>query len=159
MTLFLSLFTTLIAGCQSQDKNVDPILSEDTASSETQELYTPTAAYDVAVSTFEEIDYTDVLGHQRELSIAVYRPKNNEQPWPVVLLSHGGSSGKTNPLKSLPQWAELVASKGYFAIAIAHPAREESTYVELCEHLQVPDSITCSLKLNWERPHDVVDGD
>ena len=118
-------------------------------------LYRPAQTYDVMPSFLEDVTYQDVLGETRTVPIAVYRPKNAPRPAPVVVLSHGGADGKTNPTKSMDKWAAVVASAGYTAVAIAHAGRNSQGYTALCDHLKVPETIQCAIKINWDRPHDV----
>jgi dienelactone hydrolase len=122
----------------------------------TTSLYVPASSFEVEVLSFEGIDYMDVLGLERSLNVAIYRPVDAPTPAPIVLMSHGGASGKTNPTQVLPEWAKRVASTGYVVVAIAHPKRDADSYQALCDHLGVSDEIQCALKINWERPHDVT---
>jgi predicted dienelactone hydrolase len=118
-------------------------------------LYRPAQTYDVMPSFLEDVTYKDVLGETRTVPIAVYRPKSTPLPAPVVVLSHGGAGGKTAPTKSMDKWAAVVAGAGYIAVAIAHAGRSEQDYAALCEHLKVPETIQCAIKINWDRPHDI----
>jgi predicted dienelactone hydrolase len=120
-------------------------------------LYDPGRSYpNVQVTTFDTISYTDELGDPRPVPVAVYRPTDAPAPLPIVLLSHGGASGKTNPLNSMEHWAPVLARAGYVSVAIAHAGREEANYLALCAELGVPDNIPCGIKIGWDRPHDVA---
>src|SRR5688500_15222373 len=82
-------------------------------------LYEPPVQYAVDVMDLTgQVSYVDALGAVRDVPIAVYVPVGAVGARPIVLVSHGGSGGHTNPLTSLPEWASLVASAGYVAIAI-----------------------------------------
>lgn len=118
-------------------------------------LYRPAATYEVGTTTVEGLTYTDLTGAARNVNIAVYRPKDAPQPMPVIVLSHGGADGKTNPLKSMDAWAPLFAKAGYVAIAIAHEGRDGASQDALCAAVGVQAGIQCGLKINWDRPHDV----
>lgn len=119
--------------------------------------YRPAATYAVAEPlTFDAIAYADALGATRSVAVAVYQPVDAPQPAPVVVLSHGGSNGKTDPLNSMDKWAPTLAKAGYFAVTIAHPARDTAAYEAMCDHLGVPDDIPCAIKIDWDRPHDVA---
>lgn len=107
-------------------------------------------------NVIETIVYDDVLGNPRSVPIAVYRPRDPPRPTPVVLLSHGGSSGKDDPLNSMEHWAPVIAEAGYIAIAIAHRGRETADYDAVCAALGVQADIPCAIKVGWDRPHDVA---
>lgn len=118
-------------------------------------LYRPASTFEVTSTTVEGLSYTDITGASRNVNIAVYRPKGAPQPMPIVLLSHGGADGKTNPMKSMDGWAPLFARAGYVAVAIAHEGRDGASYAALCAAVGVQAGIQCGLKINWDRPHDV----
>jgi dienelactone hydrolase len=118
-------------------------------------LYIPAETYEIEVHSFQDISYQDVLGYERSVNVSIYHPTDAPFPAPVVLLSHGGASGKTNPEVVLQDWAKRISSSGYVAVAIAHPQRDEESYEELCAFLGVDEDLQCALKINWERPHDV----
>ena len=148
MRVILTTLMILLSACTGSE--------DDTSTPEAPtELYSPSAQYEVDVTVKNDIQYTDVLGAQRSFNVAIYRPVDAPTPLPVVILSHGGSSGKTNPQGVLAPWPQAFASAGYLAIGIAHPFRGEASYDALCDHLGVSDDIQCSIKINWDRPHDV----
>jgi len=128
-----------------------------TSKDTTKCLYRPAAHYAVSNPlVITDVMYTDALGQSRTVPIAVYRPSNAPLPAPVVLLSHGGSDGKTDPTRSMDQWARAVARAGYVAVAIAHAGRGGpggADYTALCTHLEVPNP--CAIKIHWDRPLDV----
>ena len=109
----------------------------------------------------DKIKYTDTLGQERTVPVAIYRPKGATGKLPVVLLSHGGATGKDDPLNSMDKWAPFLAESGYVAIAVAHVGRNLAPggdYEQLCNKLGVPnapDPFYCDVKLNWDRPHDL----
>lgn len=100
--------------------------------------------------------YTDRIGQDRVVNIAIYRPTDAPTPMPVVLLSHGGSAGKTDPRRSMEHWAPVIARAGYLAVAIAHEGRDEASYDALCQALEVNPTHPCGIKVSWDRPHDVA---
>ncbi|MCB9545889.1 MAG: hypothetical protein H6706_08490 [Myxococcales bacterium] len=120
-------------------------------------LYLPAARYEHQVQTFEDLTYTDVIGAERTVRIAVYRPQGAPTPMPVVLLSHGGSGGSVRPLNSLEDWAARLAAAGYLAVGIAHEGRDEASYAAVCAALNVPvvAGFQCGIKVHWDRPPDV----
>jgi dienelactone hydrolase len=121
-------------------------------------LYRPDMTFTVELSVVTGLTYTDAVGLPREVRIAIYRPIGGPAAAPVILLSHGGSNGQTDPSKSMEDWAPVFASAGYVAVAIAHPARDLGTpaYDAMCQFLKVPAGELCDIKLNWDRPHDVA---
>jgi len=148
---------TKAANATDANGAVDAVAAADTAKpgQPPKTLYEPPKTYEVSTTLPPEITYKDVLGLKRTVKVAIYRPKGAPIPTPIVLLSHGGSKGKTDALKALPEWATTIASAGYIAVAIAHPVRNDESYEKLCDHLKVYEAIQCALKINWERPHDV----
>jgi predicted dienelactone hydrolase len=146
----------------SEDTNVDtPDLENDVAvdlSECVDCLYTPDETFTVSSPvTFDSLSYTDVLGETRRLAVAVFRPMGVTEPAPLILLSHGGSAGKTDPLKSMDKWAPIFAASGYIAVAIAHPGRDEASYNALCDEVGFTSTaIMCAIKIDWDRPYDVA---
>lgn len=119
-------------------------------------LYSPGRSYEPgAVDVIETIYYTDILGDERAVPIAVYRPADAPKPMPVVVLSHGGAGGKSDPLNSMEHWAPIFAQAGYVAVAVAHAGRDDANYEEVCAALGVDPDIPCGIKIGWDRPHDV----
>ena len=119
-------------------------------------LYPIDLEYDFDITQEQLVDSSRV-GGPREIRIAIYRPIGAVEPLPVVILSHGGSSGKTNPLKSLPEWAAPIAKAGFLAVAIAHLPVSQAQRDSVCEYLGGTTPADCdSIKmLNWHRPYDV----
>jgi predicted dienelactone hydrolase len=106
----------------------------------------------------DDVTYVDAIGHTRVVPMAVYRAPSAPQPAPVVLLSHGGSTGKTSPQNALANWAELLAARGYLVVAMAHDDYTGADYDGLCAAADVPvvSGFRCGLKINWARPWDVA---
>lgn len=119
-------------------------------------LYRTGRSYEVEIHEAPGLDYTDLTGAPRNVNIAIYRPVDAPTPMPVVLLSHGGASGKTDPMKSMENWAPVLAEAGYFTVAIAHEGRDEASYDALCEALDVNPLHECGVKVSWDRPNDVA---
>lgn len=93
----------------------------------------------------------------REIPIAVYWSSAAPTPMPVVLLSHGGADGKTDPRRSMDQWAPLLAAHGYLAVAIAHPPRTDIERIVLTMHLGGTLPQCAQFKyLGYDRPVDVA---
>jgi predicted dienelactone hydrolase len=118
-------------------------------------LYRPSASYAFDTHEVRDLTYTDVTGAERKVHIAIYRPLEAPTPAPVVLLSHGGAGGKTNPFNSMEHWAPVFAEAGYVAVAIAHEGRDEASYQALCDALETNPDHFCTVKVSWDRPHDV----
>ncbi len=130
----------------------------DTATACTDCLYAPDQTYMVgAPATFDTLSYNDVLGQERRLAIAIYRPTGITESAPLIVLSHGGAIGKTDPLKSMDKWGPTFASAGYIAVAIAHPGRNATSYNALCTEIGFTSTaVMCSIKIDWDRPFDVA---
>jgi hypothetical protein len=118
-------------------------------------LYVAEASYGFA--PFERsVVYTDSAVRQREVRFLIRQPLGAPLPMPVVIWSHGGTDGKSNPAKSMAEWSELSARAGYLSISIAHAPRDEASREALCQSIGM-DSAACRLfsHLNWDRPHDI----
>jgi len=138
---------------QGPDADTDEASSPDGSASG---LYASDENYtDVVSQPYVDITYTDVLGATRSFNILVYMSPSAPKPLPVVVMSHGGSGGKTDPSKSMDKWAPLVARAGYAVVAVAHPGRDEAAMADLCEHVGVPLAELCVVKAHWDRPHDL----
>lgn len=78
-------------------------------------------------------------------------------PMPVVVLSHGGAYGKTDPRASMDQWARLLAEHGYFSIAIAHVPRTDLERIVLTMNLGGTLPQCAQFKhLGFDRPLDLA---
>lgn len=119
-------------------------------------LYRPAVNYAFDTHEVRDLSYTDITGAERKVHILIYRPLEVPTPAPVVLLSHGGSGGKSDPSKSMDDWAPTFARAGYFAVAIAHEGRDEASYQALCERLETNPAHVCAVKVSWDRPNDVA---
>lgn len=104
----------------------------------------------------DAIRYLDVLGDERVVPIAIYKPDGAPTPMPVVLLSHGGADGKDDPTNSMQHWAPTFAEAGYYTVAIAHKGREQANYDAVCAAIGVQTDIPCAIKVGWDRPHDTA---
>lgn len=100
----------------------------------------------------------DRLGQPgREIPVAMYWSSAAPTPMPVVVLSHGGAGGKTDPRRSMDQWAPLLAEHGYFAVAIAHGPRTDIERIVLTMHLGGTLPQCAQFKyLGYDRPVDVT---
>ena len=109
----------------------------------------------VTLRTFEIMDAT-AIGGPRRIPIAIRKP-SALGPRPVVVWSHGGAVGKTDPRDSLPEWSVATAEHGYFTVSIAHVPRTCQQQAALCTSLGVtPCACDVDFKyLNWDRPHDI----
>jgi acetyl esterase/lipase len=109
----------------------------------------------VTTRVVELVD-TAAIGGPRRIPIAIRKPAAIT-PRPVVVWSHGGAGGKTDPLDSLPEWSTVTAEHGYYTVSIAHVPRSCDEQTALCMALGVtPCVCDQSFKyLNWDRPHDI----
>ena len=132
-------------------------------------LYQPGNSYTVSPLITATVTYTDVAGLLRTVPIAIRVPLTAPLPLPVVIWSHGGAEGHTDPATSMREWSETTAAAGYLTVSIAHTPRTDSlagTRWALCQAIaaSVPgsrwnlaDPLTCQnfKYLNWDRPHDI----
>jgi len=128
-------------------------------------LYFPAVHYTALSIITDTLTYTDAAGLTRTVPIALRIPLTAPVPLPVVIWSHGGATGHTNPLTSMAEWSETTAAAGYLTISIAHLPRT-GTRQALCAAIAttVPgnqwplaDPQTCAnfKYLNWDRPYDI----
>lgn len=132
-------------------------------------LYFPSDHYTVAPVITDTIIYTDIAGLTRSVRIAIRIPITAPVPLPVVIWSHGGAEGHTNPAKSMVGWSETTAEAGYLTISIAHSSRTDTRRL-LCNAIMTTVTITetgygwdlrdedrCEYfkYLNWDRPYDI----
>ena len=127
-----------------------------------------------------ELSYEDATGDTRTFSYEVRLPAGADDSTPIVLWSHGGASGKTNPSQVANDLGKILVEAGYVMVAIAHHPRPFDTYEELCKAIGPTEAqcqgIECSADddctafeqgtcgggrcryfkpLNWDRPNDV----
>ncbi|MGH3928957.1 MAG: alpha/beta hydrolase family protein [Pseudonocardiaceae bacterium] len=76
-------------------------------------------------------------------------------PMPVVVLSHGGAEGKTNPRLAMVEWAEALAEHGYLSVSIAHIPRSDIERIVLTMNLRGTLPQCAEFKyLGYDRPLD-----
>lgn len=84
----------------------------------------------------EVVEDADRIGQpDRQIPIAMSWSSAAPTPMPVVVLSHGGAYGKTDPRRSMDQWAVLLAEHGYFTVAMAHVPRTDLERIILTMNL------------------------
>jgi hypothetical protein len=99
---------------------------------------------------------TAAIGGPRRIPIAIRNPPAVTTR-PVVVWSHGGATGKLDPLDGLPEWSTVTANAGYYTVSIAHVPRSCDQQTALCNALGVTPCV-CDQDfkyLNWDRPHDI----
>jgi len=74
---------------------------------------------------------------------------------PVVVVSHGGGRGLTNPATVLTRWSDYFADHGYTVVTIAHPPRTSAQIAALCTTFDLPEGPDCNASHSWDRPYDV----
>lgn len=155
----------VLAACNGPETDTDPGTDVDTdantavvCADETPEacLYLDGEHYPVVVSTGELTDPDRVGQPDRPIRFARYEPLGVPHPLPVVVVSHGGSSGVDDPLGVLEQWSARLADRGFYVVAIAHTPRSTSERQALCRALGASvDACINELKpLNYDRPRD-----
>jgi hypothetical protein len=119
-------------------------------------LYFPATQYSFQTTT-SQATYTDNAGLQRAIQVAIRIPTGAPIPMPVVIWSHGGATGKTDPLNSMVEWSDTTAAAGYLTISIAHTPRTDQERLQLCQSIGINDPGSCELfkHLNWDRPFDI----
>lgn len=129
----------------------------------------------------QTIDYTDVTGALRSITVEVRRPMNAPLPAPLVVWSHGGAHGRSDPTGVGDGVAEHLIEGGYVGVFIAHAPRSGTDLDALCAALGIAqvdcrsgactadadcvtggeggvcrDGLCARWKhLGWDRPHDV----
>ena len=109
---------------------------------------------DVRAGGVVALTYDDVGGASRTVLAEVRWPSDHTGPVPVVVWSHGGSSGKRSTARVGVGWGRAFTNAGVAFVAIAHPGRDMESRFALCDALGVHD---CSMfkYLDWDRPADV----
>ena len=117
-------------------------------------LYLPAASYGFTPME-RSVFYDDVAGQPREVKFMIRQPLGAPLPMPVVIWSHGETTGKKSATTSMVEWSELSARAGYVSISIAHAPRIDES-ASLCPLIGI-DAAACALfaHLNWDRPHDI----
>ena len=119
-------------------------------------LYFPASRFTFQTTT-RQVTYTDNAGQQRTIQAAIRIPTGAPIPMPVVIWSHGGATGKSDPLTSMVEWSDTTAEAGYLTVSIAHTPRTDQERLQLCQSIGINDPATCEVfkHLNWDRPFDV----
>src|SRR5262245_50577 len=107
-------------------------------------LYFPATQFTFQTTT-NQTTYTDNAGLQRSIEAAIRIPTGAPIPMPVVIWSHGGAEGKTDPLNSMVEWSETTAGAGYLTISIAHTPRTDQERLQLCQSIGINDPGSCEL--------------
>lgn len=119
-------------------------------------------------------------GLERSIDVELRFPQGLVTPTPIVIWSHGGSSGKNNPAVVGTEWGEVFQRGGYLSIHIAHTKRTRNKTVALCDAIGVVGcETTCTVDSdctdypdgscdadfgecryfkspNWDRPDDLA---
>lgn len=125
----------------------------------TPALYEPEQSYTVSDPVLLTVESPDAIAGTRSVPIAVRWPIGADGPRPVVIWSHGGGDGKTNPLRSGPEWGASLAAAGYVAVSVAHPPRPRGQMAALCQHVGYTsrDECTASFRsVKYDRQHDLI---
>lgn len=126
------------------------------------------------------ITYMDVTNQPRTIRFELRRPMQVQTPAPIILWSHGGASGRNDPMNVGVEWGEVFNKAGYVSIHIAHAQRSKEQSVALCEAIGVegcdqsctmnsectryegggcqPSDGQCRYfkEIGWDRPEDVA---
>lgn len=116
-----------------------------------------TVGRDSAARSRATVTYADVTGHDRSVFIEIRRPSRSASSGaaPVLIWSHGGTTGRTTPVKVGKEWGDVATSSGYAVVAIAHPFRSDGEWDALCAAVGAP---ICDEfhPMRWDRPADLT---
>lgn len=103
------------------------------------------------------LDYVDAAGDTRAINIEIRPPAGATTPVPVVLWSHGGAGGESDPTSVGEGWTAPFVNAGYCMVAIAHAGRPCASQERLRVAVGYSAVIACNTwkYLSWDRPHDV----
>lgn len=123
-------------------------------------LYAPAITYTVPTQPeIVETAYKDSGGMLRRVKFAIRRPANASPPLPVVIWSHGGPYGRSEPDDVMQEWSRATTTAGYATVTIAHPSRNDASLQLLCASSPLElDEATCDVfkHLMWDRPYDIT---
>ena len=140
-----------------------PPTATTTTNTNTTTVTTATAVLAVQPASFdvERVDdqtytltYADIAGADRSLQIEIRRPIGGPRPAPVVVWSHGGSTGKKSTARVGQEWGQRLTTSGFAFVAIAHTPRDQASREQLCAAIEF-DDCTQLRHLDWDRPADV----
>lgn len=101
------------------------------------------------------LTYADVTGADRTVVVELRRPEDHRDTLrPVVVWSHGGSTGRDDPRRAGVRWGRVMVGAGAVFVAIAHPGRSAGDRAAVCDAVGAADCATFDTLL-WDRPHDV----
>ncbi|MEZ4394270.1 MAG: acetylxylan esterase [Polyangiales bacterium] len=118
--------------------------------------YLGAMAYPMEALAPATLSYTDESGDTRTIRVQVRRPVGARGPLPVVVWSHGGADGTSNPTNVGAGWDAVFTRAGYLFVAIAHSGRDVASRARLCSALGYDTAGCMTFKyLSWDRPHDL----
>jgi pimeloyl-ACP methyl ester carboxylesterase len=101
-----------------------------------------------------ELTYADVTGDDRTVLAEVRLPsRQTAATVPVVVWSHGGSTGKSSTRRVGVEWGKAMNGAGFAFVALAHPGRDDASRARLCDAIEI---VVCAefKYLLWDRLHD-----
>lgn len=102
-----------------------------------------------------ELTYIDIAGAERRVLVDVRLPdRAATDPVPVVVWTHGGSTGKSDPTRLAHRWGAAFNSSGYAFVAIAHTGRTIEQRRPVCEAIGA-EACEQFNTMFWDRPHDI----
>jgi predicted dienelactone hydrolase len=159
---FAALWVALasVAACSSSTP-ADDRVGTDAATTTASDAPASTVAAPSPASVVEDqgggrfaITYVDVAGAPRTVLVEMRRPARATGPAPVVVWSHGGTTGKRSTAQVGDGWGRVFNRAGFAFVAIAHPGRDADSRDGLCAELEV-DDCGSFMHLDWDRPADV----
>lgn len=141
--------------------------------------YALAQTYGIGAQTLtQSISYLDRIGEMRTFAIEIRRPINPAKPAPIVIWSHGGADGISDPSGVGNEIGDVFLAAGFVGVFIAHAPRDLDSYAALCASLAYPavecetpacsNTTPCSVGacvggfcrrsklVHWDRPHDLA---
>ena len=127
--------------------------------------YVPETHHAVLAPITRDVSYVDEVGETRTVEVSLFRPDGAPRPWPVIVWSHGGASGRRSSLDVGNEWRDVFVGAGYAFVAIAHTPREDTatsrggaSRAAMCEHFGITTPPDCARVkyLHFDRPNDFV---
>ena len=156
-----SVMLVAVSACSGSEgsRAVPPVVRAETANVEWLDGAAPRGAPPISAvevrPDVHELTYTDVTGADRTIQVEVRMPNGGPATRPVVVWSHGGSTGKKSTANVGNRWGKAINDADFVFVAIAHRGRSDQSRIELCGAVEV---VSCAefKYLLWDRLNDVA---